>query len=131
MTLIQLLFSLPVSNGKLERVFSTLKNIKVDKRSSLGNETLDDLLTINTDKVNVNDFDPDHSIELWWKAKTRRLNQNPRKQYQKKNSASTSGASASVEDETDSDIESTQSSADCSEDFCALDDWDKWFDNEN
>ncbi len=35
--LAQLLFTLPVSNGKLERVFSTMKNIKVEKRSCLGN----------------------------------------------------------------------------------------------
>ena len=31
--LVQLLFTLPVSNGKLERVFSTLKLIKSDRRS--------------------------------------------------------------------------------------------------
>lgn len=51
LTLAQLLFTLPVSNGKLERVFSTLKNIKVEKRSCLSNEMLDDLLTLNTDRV--------------------------------------------------------------------------------
>ena len=37
------LLSLPVSNGKLERVFSTMKNIKQEKRSSMSNELLDDL----------------------------------------------------------------------------------------
>lgn len=53
LTLAQLLFSLPVSNGKLERVFSTMKLIKAEKRSSMSNETLDDLLAINIDGVSV------------------------------------------------------------------------------
>ena len=35
--LARLLFSLPVSNGKLERVFSTMKNIKQEKWSSMNN----------------------------------------------------------------------------------------------
>ena len=43
----ELLFSLPASNGKLERVFSTLGTIKVDRRSLLTNESLDDLLLLN------------------------------------------------------------------------------------
>ena len=83
--LARLLFSLPVSNGKLERVFSTMKNIKQEKRSSMSNELLDDLLAINVEKVNVEEFDPDDSIELWWKAKTRRPNQRKRKSTEKRN----------------------------------------------
>ena len=51
LTLARLLFSLPVSNGKLERVFSTLKNIKQSKRSAMSNELLDDLLCINVEKL--------------------------------------------------------------------------------
>ncbi len=38
--LVQLLFSLPASNGKLERVFSTVNVIKVNKRSRLDNDSL-------------------------------------------------------------------------------------------
>lgn len=51
LTLVRLLLMLPVSNGKLERVFSTLKVLKVDKRSLLGNGTLNELLVMNTDRV--------------------------------------------------------------------------------
>ena len=40
--LAELLFSLPASNGKVERTFSQLKVIKSDKRTSLNNDTLDD-----------------------------------------------------------------------------------------
>ena len=39
LSLAQLLLSLPASNGKLERIFSTMKIIKTDKRSSLNNDT--------------------------------------------------------------------------------------------
>ena len=62
--LARLLFTLPLSNGKLERIFSTLKVIKVDRRSLLGNETLDDLLLLNSDLVALTDFNPDQSIKL-------------------------------------------------------------------
>ena len=74
LTLAQLHFSLPVSNGKLKRKFSTMENIKQKKQSSMSNELLDDLLVINVEKVNVEDFKADDSIELWWKAKTLRPN---------------------------------------------------------
>ena len=46
LTLVELLFSLPMSNGKLERVFSLMKNIKTIKRTSLGEDRLDQLLRI-------------------------------------------------------------------------------------
>ena len=79
--LARLLLTLPVSNGKLERIFSTLKVIKVDKRSLLGNDTLDDLLVLNTDRIPLKDFNPDCSITMWWKA---RPNQHQKKEYKKK-----------------------------------------------
>ena len=47
----------------LERIFSTLINkvSKVDKRSSFGNDLLDDLLVLNTDRVALKYFNPpDH-----------------------------------------------------------------------
>ena len=56
LTLVRLLLTLPVSNGKLERVFSMLKVLKVDKRSLLGNDTLDNLLVLNTDLVPLQEF---------------------------------------------------------------------------
>ena len=83
LTLVRLLLTLPVSNGKLERIFSTLKVIKVDKRSLLGNDTLDDLLVLNTDRISLKDFNPDRSIRVWWNAKARWPNQHPRKDYKK------------------------------------------------
>ena len=40
-----ILFSLPVSNGKLERTFSQVNLIKCNNRAFLGSDTLNDLLT--------------------------------------------------------------------------------------
>ena len=49
----------------------------MDKRSSLGNDLLDDLLVLNTDRIPLKDFNLDHSISLWSSEKTRRPNQGP------------------------------------------------------
>ena len=114
--LVRLLFTLPVSNGKLERVFSTLKLIKVDKRSSLGNELLDDLLVLNSDRVPLNSFNADHSISLWWSDKVRRPNQRPRKDYAARCSSSTNDISPDDSgEESDAGTE-------------LLQEWDDWID---
>jgi len=41
LALTELLFCLPIANGRLERVFSTLKFIKSDRRNCLKEHTLD------------------------------------------------------------------------------------------
>ena len=64
LTLAELLFSLPASNRKVERIFSTSNVIKVENRSLLSNESLDDLLLLNTDKVPLSSFNPEQAIEL-------------------------------------------------------------------
>ena len=112
LTLAELLFSLPASNGKLERCFSTMKIVKTDRRCSLNNNTLDDLL-LNTNKVPVQDFNPETAVNLWWKAKTR-PSQQPTKQYASQDSTS-----------SQNDMESE-------EELCGallLDDWDELLSN--
>ncbi len=84
LTLSTLLFSLPVSNGKLERAFSRLNLIKSSKRNCLGSDTLSDLLVLNTNKVPLQNFSPDTSIDLWWNAKTRKPSHGPRTHYKKR-----------------------------------------------
>ena len=71
LTLAELFFSLPASNGKLEPVFSTLVIVKVDKRSRLTNDSLHDLLLLKT-QATLEKFNADQSIDLWWSAKSRR-----------------------------------------------------------
>ena len=51
LTLVRLL-TLPVSNDKLERVFSTLKVLKVDKRLLIGNDPLDNCLFLHRSYLN-------------------------------------------------------------------------------
>lgn len=127
LTLVRLLLTLPVSNGKLERVFSTLKVLKVDKRSLIGNDTLDDLLVLNTDRIPLKEFDPDRSIKLWWNSKKRRVNQGPRKEHQRKyrdqecdNSSSDDSQSLLIDSQS---LESLNSEVGNS---VLLDDWDEF-----
>ena len=68
LALAELLFSLPASNGIVERVFSWLKIIKSDKRTSLANDTLNDLLTVSMMNCSLKDFDPDKATDLWWRV---------------------------------------------------------------
>ena len=74
LNLIELLFSLPVSNGVVERVFSQMNVIKGKKRSLLTNDTLDDLLSISSANLPLSEFDPNEAIDLWWnESKTAKL----------------------------------------------------------
>ena len=88
-----LLFSLPVSKGKLKWTFSQLNNIKNKKRSSLGNQSLNDLLAVSAEKCALKDFSPDPAIKLWWESQQRRPCQSKRKQYQPRAAGSTSSDS--------------------------------------
>lgn len=97
----ELLFSLPASNGKLERVFSLLGTIKVDKRSCLTSESLDDLLLLKSSSTPLASFSTDASIDLWWSAKARRPSQKGRKEYRSRSLPSTS----QVQDDSDEEGE--------------------------
>ena len=101
--LVELLFSLPASNRKLERVFLIAGTIKMKERSLLTNEPLDDLLLLNADKTPLKLFDPNPSIDLWWSAKTRRPSQKPRKQYKKCRSGLSASRAADSEETEDSE----------------------------
>ena len=112
--LVELHFSLPSSNGKVERVFSQLNNIKTNKRTRLGNETVNDLLGLTTEQIPLSKFSPDSSIDLWWSSKTRRPNQKQRTHYSKRGTNQTSD----MEEDSDNDTS-------------ILDDWDKLMVNDS
>ena len=116
--LIQLLFSLPTSNGKLERVFSQMNVIKTNKRSLLSNESLDDLLLLSIDGPPLKDFCPDAAIDLWWKERVRRPHQNPRKKY-RKHSSTTPGPSTAESSSSEEELEDEDQTA-------LLTEWDTW-----
>ena len=69
LVLVQLLFALPASNGKIERFFSKLNVIKTEKRAALNNNTINDLIAIKTSKCELKDFSPESPIKFWWEAK--------------------------------------------------------------
>ena len=74
--------SLPVSNSSVERIFSTLKLLKTQRRSSLSIETMDNLLTLNIGKGSLESFNSTRAVDLWWHVKKRRPNQSARRPHQ-------------------------------------------------
>ena len=55
---VELLFTLLVSNGHLEKVFSQVKLIKTNNRTSLHENTLDQLIRINVEGPPLVNWDP-------------------------------------------------------------------------
>lgn len=108
----ELLFSLPFTNSRVERAFSTMKIVKTNRRTSLLSSTLDDLMEISVEGPELENFSADHAVQLWWSDRTRRPNQAPRKQYRKRTS----------------EIETESSSGESElEPGSTLDAWDQWF----
>ena len=119
--LVELLLSLPASNGKLERVFSQLNVIKTNKRTSLSNESLDDLLLLTSDSVPLKDFCPDDAINFWWKDKVCQPQQSTRRLYKKR----TPSSNLPVDESTGSSSQS-ESEENSDDDTDLLGDWDDW-----
>ena len=66
LSLFQLAFCLPFSNGRVEQMFSCLKAVKTDRRTALNNDTLNDLLEVYIDGPPLSSFNADAAIKLWW-----------------------------------------------------------------
>ena len=82
--LVELLFSVPVSNAKLERMFSKLKRIKTIFRASLSSTRVENFLCIVEDSPPLVEFNVMPAVEAWAAEKYRHPNQQPRKTYEKK-----------------------------------------------
>ena len=124
--LCELGFSLPFSNGHVERLFSSLKLIKTDRRTRLQTSTLRDLLEIHTEGPPLASFSAENAVKLWWKdcSSTRRVNQGPRKAYRPREKASSDMTASPGPDVSTSSDPGTSSS---SSDTLALQEWDSWF----
>ena len=70
----ELLFCLPIANGRVERVFSQLKLINNSLRTCLPEDALDQLVRINVEWPTLTDWDAARALELCWREKTRRVN---------------------------------------------------------
>ncbi|KAL5506170.1 hypothetical protein EMCRGX_G007757 [Ephydatia muelleri] len=80
LSLFQLAFCLPFSNGRVEQMFSCLKAVKTDRRTALNNDTLNDLLEVYIVGPPLSSFNADAAIKLWWQdcSSGRRPNQQSR-----------------------------------------------------
>ena len=67
LAIIELLFCLPMANGRLERVFLQLKLIKNDRQTCLKEDTLDWLLQFNVEGPPLSDWHASGAFELWQK----------------------------------------------------------------
>lgn len=108
---IELLFTIPVSNAKLERMFSKMKQVKTLNRSSLNEKKLECILRIIEDGPDFMKYDPTSAIHLWMEDKYRRPNQRKRKSYTKRKSKKPKIGSLSDSDTTsasDTEVEDTE-----------------------
>ena len=122
LALSDLVFSLPFSNGQVERMFSMMI-IKTDRRTSLHTSTLSDLLEIQVEGPPLANFSPDRAVKLWWDdcKTTRRVNQAPRKEYRPMTTSTESSSCGPS---------SSEASSDSTEEALSLDDWDDMFDSD-
>ena len=107
---IELLFSLPLSNGHLERVFSQLKLIKNDWHINISEDRLDQLIRIGTDGPPIDKWDSLNAINDWYKDKTRRVTASTR--------PSSSTSSTAQDPAAEENYQHEQ--------LFSLDDWKEW-----
>ena len=119
--LCELGFSLPFSNAKVEKLFSSLKQIKTDRRTNLHTSTLNDLMEIKTAGPPLSKFSATIAINLWWRSSktTRRVHQRLRQTYKRLVSTQPTTPYDSTESSEEDDTGETT--------WCALDLWDEWF----
>ena len=63
--MITLLFTVPVSNAKLERMFSKLKRVKTNFRGSIGVKQLENILRAMEEGSSWETFDPISAVKKW------------------------------------------------------------------
>ena len=84
--LVELLFCIPISNAKVERLFSLMNRVKTDCRASLGESSLNHLIRIRMEGPAFQDYDSTPAIQSWLSSAARRPNQKARKQYKSRDS---------------------------------------------
>ena len=62
--LVELLLSIPISNAKVERMFSLMNRVKTDSRAALSEHTLKNLIRIRMEGPPLEEFDPTPAIQL-------------------------------------------------------------------
>ena len=114
LTLVELTFTIPLSNGHVERCFSQLKITKTNRRVGLGEDRLDQILRIRIEGPPLEEWDATKAVGLWWTDKTRRVDASGHSAPRKKKDKSTS---LSDEDQ---------------EEFAwSFSDWDNWLESDS
>jgi hypothetical protein len=62
--LVELLFAIPISNAKVEWLFSQMKRIETDSCASLSESKLNSLIRIGAEGPKLEDYDPTPAIKL-------------------------------------------------------------------
>ena len=70
--LVKIVLLIPIDTSECERGFSLMGRIKSDWRAALNTETMCALIRIALHGPAVNDFNPNHPIDLWYRAGQRR-----------------------------------------------------------
>jgi hypothetical protein len=108
-----------MSNGKVEGLFSIMKNIQSVRRTSVGEDRLDELLRITAEGPALTLWEPRSAIKLWWEDKTRRSSSDARAPRRKSRESLASSSSAGTDD-------SEQTSY-----TIHLQDWESWINSDS
>lgn len=65
LTLVDLVLTLPASSAEAERGFSQMQRTKFQTRDRIKADDMTDLLIIQLNSPNINNFDPRKAIRLW------------------------------------------------------------------
>ena len=101
LALVELLFTVPISNAKLERMFSKMKRVITVFRSSTKELRLENILRIMEDDVSWENYDPVSAIHHWLSDKERRVGEEdgPREYKKRASKRTIASLSDSSEDE--------------------------------
>ena len=75
---IKILLIIPFTNAKVEWLFSGMNRVKTIERNRLGRDCLDLYLRDGEEGPDIEEFDPDIVIDLWFSGKVQRLTAGPK-----------------------------------------------------
>ena len=67
----EILLITPVTNAKLEEMYSCMLRVKTDWRNRLVNEQLNHNLRKSEEEVSISDYNPNDDITKWYNEKVR------------------------------------------------------------
>ena len=103
---IKVLLIIPFTNAKVERLFSRINRVKAIKRNRLGRDHLDLHLRVGEEGPDIEEFDPDIKIDLWFSEKVRQLTAGPHQPKRKReNDRQGTGACVDINSLVMSDVE--------------------------